>query len=120
MIHPYDKTLTIVPTPSKPHEGIWLNNLATTLTLSAAFGLVAIVVIAATAFAIRVAVGDYIFRMDVGYLGWVSLYLAACCLSVIYYALSLELPSYVPRWEIEKKPEWEDPYDPSDYKHFGR
>ena len=113
MQHPDDPSLVITP-PNPPEErGKKINNLISTVTLSAAFALVVIAIIIATAFAIRIAVGDYIFRMDIGYLGYVTLYLAAVVVALIYYSLSLPLPEFKPRWEIEKKPEWEDPYDKS-------
>lgn len=113
--HPDDSSLVLTP-PNPPEErGKRINNLISTITLSAAFGLVAIAIIAAAIFTVRIVAGDYSFQLNISYLGYAILYLAAVVIALIYCSLSLELPPYTPRWLIEKEPGLEDPYDEFKY-----
>lgn len=111
MIHPDDSTLVITPPVSREHTGIWLNKLITNAGLFASLGAWCIFGLIAAGLIIRIAVGDFVFRVSSTYLGLVTFSLGIVIGLIIWYAMTLELPPYVPRWQVKEPPSREDPYD---------
>lgn len=117
---PEDDTLVIVPPVSREHTGIWINKLITTATLCASLGVWCIFGLVVAGITVRIIVGDFTFRTNGSYLGWIVIYLAVVIAVISHWALTMELPPYVPKWQIQKEIDREDPFDPVPYDKFGR
>lgn len=112
MTHPNDKNLYVVNPPPIYSWRSRASDLMTTLPLIAAFGFAAAIVIIFSVLFIRVAVGDFNFRLGVHYLAWVGAYLGLVTVCVIIHAMNFELPKFTTRWEKEnEKDRTPDPFD---------